>query len=197
MSKDMDICLETYARFYEEVQYYHKRIISWLKKYGHIHEAVSEKGYTYYSPMNNTVYFGEDHTEFAKGHEYGHAFWHKMDDPRVNYIEFWEIAMLLFDEREEEVREFFNNYGKVNDIVPLTDFISVWYAIPSGFRGHDQSYWQAVSSDRVGDEVFASFFSYIYNRNFTALKIFKKNFPKFYDSCLALIDKGVYKAHNN
>ena len=197
MSKDMDICLETYARFYEEVQYYHKRIISWLKKYGHIHEAVSEKGYTYYSPMNNTVYFGEDHTEFAKGHEYGHAFWHKMDDPRVNYIEFYEIAMLLFDENEKEAREFLNGYGKVNDIVPLTDFISVWYAIPSGFRGHDKSYWQGTGSYTVGNEVFASFFSYIYNRNFTALKIFKKNFPKFYDSCLALIDKGVYKAHNN
>ena len=197
MSKDMDICLETYARFYEEVQYYHKKIISWLRKYGHIHEAVSEKGHSYYSPMNNTVYFSEDHTEFTKGHEYGHAFWHKMDDPRVNYIEFWEIAMLLFDERKEEVREFFNNYGKANDIVPLTDFISVWYAIPSGFRGHDKSYWQGTSSYTVGNEVFASFFSYIYNRNFTALEIFKKNFPKFYDSCLALIDKGVYKAHNN
>ena len=27
MSKDMDIYLETYARFYEEVQYYHKKVI--------------------------------------------------------------------------------------------------------------------------------------------------------------------------
>ena len=45
MSKDMDIYLETYARFYEEVQYYHKKVISWLEKYSYVQEAVSEKGF--------------------------------------------------------------------------------------------------------------------------------------------------------
>ena len=197
MSKEMNTYLELYARFYKEVQYYHKKIISWLEKYSYVQAAVSEKGYSYYSPTNNMAYFSEDHTEFTKGHEYGHAFWHQMDDPRITYTELWEIAMLLFDENEKEAREFLNGYGKVNDIVPLTDFISAFYAIPSGFRGHNRSYWQAVGSYGIGDETFASLFSYIYTQNFVALEIFKKNFPKFYDSCLALIDKGVYKAHNN
>ena len=197
MSKRMDVYLELYARFCEEVGYYHKKVVSWLEKYSYIQEDVSKKGYSYYSPVDNMVYFSEDRTGFVEGHEYGHSFWHSITDPRINCDEFREITALLFDEEEEEKKKFLNNYGKTDNIIPLTDFISAWYTIPRGFKGHNRSYWQTVGSYGVENEVFASLFGYIYTQNFVALEIFKKNFPKFYDSCLALIDKGVYKAHNN
>lgn len=184
--------ISEYNRILELVNHYSKRIRSWIAKRSGCVEEVGES--SYFSPTSKTVTLQKNVGEFAKGHEYGHAFWHSLTSSNsVEEVEFLEYALLFGDLTLEEKKQELSEMGRRKDLIPFTDFLSSMLEIPDGWHKHPKEYWDKFNNrlEIAKNEAFASVFGYLYEGNVFAFEKMQKYFPKFVNSCLNLIEKGL------
>lgn len=176
----------------ELVNHYSKRIGSWINKRSGCVEEVDKT--SYFSPTSKVVTLRRDADKFVKGHEYGHAFWHNLTSGNsIEVVELLEYVLLFGDLTLEEKNQELSGMGRGKDIRPFTDFLSSMIEVPDGWSKHPKEYWDKFP-DRLEiakNEAFASVFGYLYEGNVLAFEKMQKYFPKFIDSCLNLIEKGL------
>lgn len=184
--------ISEYNKMLELVSHYSKRIHSWITKRSGCVEEVGKN--SYFSPTSKTVVLRGEADKFTKGHEYSHAFWHNLTSSNsVEETEFLEYVFLFGDLSPEEMREELSEMGRRKDLIPFTDFLSSMIEVPDGWYKHPKEYWDGFN-DRLKiakNEAFASVFGYLYGGNVLAFEKMQKYFPKFIDSCLNLIEKGL------
>lgn len=184
--------INEYNRILELVNHYSKRIRSWITKRSGCIEEVGKN--SCFSPISKTVVLRGEADKFAKGHEYGHAFWHGVTSRNsIEAVEFLEYVLLFGELSPEEMRQELAGIGRRKDLIPFTDFLSSMIEVPDGWYKHSKEYWDKFP-DRLEiakNEAFASVFGYLYEGNVFAFEKMQKYFPKFIDSCLNLIEKGL------
>lgn len=184
--------ISEYNKMLELVSHYSKRIRSWITKRSECVEEVGES--SCFSPTSRTIILRENVGKFAKGHEYGHAFWHSVTSSNsIEVVEFLEYVLLFGELSSEEMRQELSEMGRRKDLIPFTDFLSSMIEVPDGWYKHPKEYWDRFN-DRLKiakNEAFASMFGYLYEGNVFAFEKMQKYFPKFIDSCLNLIEKGL------
>lgn len=184
--------LEEYNKLLELVSHYSRRIHSWVNKRSGCTEEFGEN--CFFSPNSKTVTLREDAEKFAKGHEYGHAFWHNLvSKDCIEVSEFFEYVLLFEELSLEEVGQELSKMGIGRCLIPFTDFLSSVIEIPNEWYKHSKEYWDKCNhkEERAKDEAFASMFGYLYEGNAFRFEKMQKYFPKFVDSCLNLIEKGL------
>lgn len=183
--------LEEYNKMLELVGYYSKRIHSWINKRSGCVEELGES--SCFSPNSQIITLRENAEEFTKGHEYGHAFWHSTSNNSIEIIEFLEYVLLFGDLTPEEMRQELSEMGRRKDLIPFTDFLSSMIEVPDGWYKHPKEYWDKFNNrlEIAKNEAFASVFGYLYEGDVFAFEKMQKYFPKFVDSCLNLIEKGL------
>lgn len=184
--------LEEYNKILELVNHYSKRIHSWINKRSGCAEEVGES--SYFSPISKTVVLRGEANKFVKGHEYGHAFWHSVTSKNsIEVVEFLEYVLLFGELSPEEKKQELSEMGRGKDICPFTDFLSSMIEVPDGWYKHPKEYWDKFNNrlEIAKNEAFASVFGYLYEGNVLAFEKMQKYFPKFIDSCLNLIEKGL------
>lgn len=183
--------ISEYQKIAEMVSHYSKRIHSWINKRSECKEEIGET--SCFSFTTKTVILKENSKPFAKGHEYGHVFWHSVTHPYVEGDEFLDYRLLFEDLSQEEIRKELEEMGDKRTLIPFTDFLSAYICIPDDFYKHSPEYWERFHfyDFMEGNEAFASMFGYLYERNIFAFTTMQKYFPKFVDSCLDLIEAGL------
>lgn len=181
-----------YNKILELVNYYSKRIRSWITKRSGCVEEVGKN--SCFSPTSKTIILRENVGKFTKGHEYGHAFWHNIISRNsIEVVEFLEYVLLFGELPPEEMRQELSEMGRRKDLIPFTDFLSSMIEVPDGWYKHPKEYWDKFNNrlEIAKNEAFASVFGYLYEGNVFAFEKMQKYFPKFIDSCLNLIEKGL------
>lgn len=184
--------ISEYNKMLELISHYSKRISSWIAKRSGCTEEVAES--SYFSPTSKVVVLRKDADKFDKGHEYGHAFWHSLTSSNsIEVMEFLEYVFLFGYLTSKEKNQELSEMGREKDIRPFTDFLSSMIEVPDGWTKHSKEYWDRFPDrfEIAKNEAFASMFGYLYEGNVFAFEKMHKYFPKFVDSCLNLIEKGL------